>query len=292
MSRAVLLGVGLLAVAGLGGAVAWSMRRPEPVLPARETLRVEEKRSKGLHPLHPKRIEGTALRLADTVVGARYSWGGGRTDRGWPQGAPGVHGGVGWDCGGVSLAFAAAMLRYRWDGRDLTARGIADICTPVPLGKQKPGDLAAYRNRHVTAVLTHAGPDGHSRVLSASGGGSSTNGNDPNATVRIHDRGDYRSDFLTYMRLPAVNVDERQAVTCMALHRILAGEPVPDDSRLDAAELAALLRERFGGVPQVSTWLEPALRAPRVSGMRADGDASATQRPAPSPNPSTWWRAA
>ena len=244
MSRAAVAAVGILALAGVGGA-AWYLSRPEPpVLLPEPTVRDRERLSGGVHPLHTDRIEKTALALADTVEGQPYSWGGGRTDMGWPQGWPGVGGGTGWDCGGVSLAYSALMLRYRWGDPDRTARGIADICAPVELGKQRPGDLAAYRGRHITSVLTFPDRQGQSRVLSASGGGQSTNGDDPRAYVRVHDRADYRSDFLGFMRLPAVAVSDTQAVTCMAVHRLIAGDPVPNDPRLPTEQLAAELATR------------------------------------------------
>ena len=251
------------------GGVAWAFAKggPRPSDPSRVSRGLPGAPGSGTatpgqqHPLHPALLEETALRLAETAVGQRYSWGGGGADSPWPQGAPGVHGGVGWDCSGLALSFSGLLLRYRWDGRDLTARGIADICAPINPGHQKPGDLAVYRNRHITAVLTHPGPGGRSRVLSASGGGQDTNGNDPNAVVRIHDRADYRGDFLTYARLPAVHVSDRQAVTAMAVHRLLRGDIPPVDSRLPASALRAELQARYAQLPVVAAWLRGS-RAP------------------------------
>ncbi len=201
MSR-VAAALAVLGLAGAGG-VVWAMSRqpPPPVLPVRDDRLLQP--SGGSHPLDPRALEATARRLAQSVLGFRYSYGGGRTDRGWPQGWAGVHGGKGWDCSGLTLAWSALLLRYRWDAPDRGARDIDQLCTPVETGHQKVGDVAVYKNRHVTAVVT--GPDastGHSAVLSASGGGAQTNGDDPSAIVRLMPRGDYRRDFLRYARLP------------------------------------------------------------------------------------------
>jgi len=280
MSRGALALFGLVALAGVTGASVWAASRRPPVLPS-PSLRDEEQRRGGVHPLHRDRLEGTALRLASTVEGARYSWGGGRTDRGWPAGWAGVHGGVGWDCGGLTLAGAALLLRYRWDAPDRSAASIAGICRKVELGSQMPGDVAVYRNRHITLVLTWPDDSGHSRVLSASGGGSKTNGDDPRARVRIQYRGDYRSDFVSYMRLPATQVSTEQAVACMAVHRILAGDPVPQDSRMSLEAIGAELADRYSGIDAVSRWLESSgvLRSARVSGLGVKGHESGTHHP-------------
>lgn len=284
MSRAlaVVAGVGVVGV-GLSG-LAWAASRvpPTPVLPVRPTLREEERHTGGLHLLHRDRIEQTAGRLARSVLGQPYSWGGGRHDRGWPQGWPGVHGGKGWDCGGLSLAWSALLLRYPWEGPDRGARDIDQLCTPVPLGQQRVGDLAAYRGRHVTAVVSAPDPStGHSVVLSASGGTSRTNGDDPTATVKLQASGDYRGDFLRYLRLPPVDVSDAQAVTCMAVHRLLAGEALPNDPRLPRPQLRAELARRYAGLPAVADWLArtPApQRSASVSGVGLARNARATQR--------------
>ncbi len=259
------LGMAALAAGALVGALAWSRAgrgavtnglgrvNPGPVPPSGGAGPA----GAGRHPLDPRSLESTCLRLAHTVVGRGYSYGGGTPRSPWPVGEPGVHGGVGWDCSGLSLAFSACLLRYPWEGRDLTAQGLGALCAPVALGAQKPGDLAIYRGQHVTVVLTGPQPGAgvHSRVLSASGGGRSTNGDDPAARVRIFDRADYRADWLTYMRLPPVEVGETQAVTCMALHTLLAGGVPGPDPRLPLPALRRELAARFGTVPAVQRWL-------------------------------------
>lgn len=259
-ARALALGMGALAV-GVGVGVVLHRQRlvtgPRNVaaLPGSSSSQPPGAAALGLHPLDPRSLESTCLRLAQSVVGRPYSYGGGSPRSPWPQGEPGLHGGVGWDCSGLQLGFSTLLLRYRWDGRDRTARGVAEICSPVALGAQRPGDVATYKGRHITAVLTHPDASGHSRVLSASGGSSTTNGDDPQARVRIWDRGDYRRDFLTYMRLPPVQVSDRQAVTCMAVHHLLAGSAPPNDPRLSRAELRDELAERYGALPEVRRWL-------------------------------------
>jgi len=280
MSRSVLALLGLVTLAGVAGGTVWAATRRPPVLPPPSRPGRKEARGGGVHPLHRDRLERTALLLADSVEGALYSWGGGRADKGWPQGWAGVHGGVGWDCGGLTLAAAALFLRRRWDAPDLSAAGIAGICREVDLGKQQPGDVAVYRNRHITFVLTWPDAAGHSKVLSASGGGRNTNGDDPRARVRVQDRGDYRSDFVTYMRLPPVEVSTEQAVTCMAVHRLLAGEAVPEDSRLPSEALGRELAHRYAGLEAVSRWLETsgALRSGPVSGQGLVWNGNGTQR--------------
>lgn len=261
------LGIGALAAGALVGALAWSRRGPASlsgrvtkgpatVVP-QATPRSSLPGAPGLHPLDPRALESTCLRLASTLVDQPYSYGGGTPSSPLPGGSPGLHGGRGWDCSGLSLAFSACLLRYSWRGPDLTARGLADLCTPVATGRQQPGDLAVYRANHVTAVLTppQAALGHHSRVLSASGGGPSTNGDDVRARVRVFDRADYRSDFLTYMRLPPVEVSTEQAVACMALHTLLAGGVPAEDPRLPLAQLRAVLTRQFGAVPAVAAWL-------------------------------------
>ena len=256
MSRLALFGVfGVAALAGAGVTALYLSRTGRPRLPGAAGPALPGP-VPGAHPLAPgAAIAASTRRLAATVAGAAYSYGGGTPGSAWPQGSAGLRGGKGWDCSGLILAWSAALLRYRWDGADLTSSQIANLCTPVELGRQLPGDLAAYRNRHVTAVVGLAGARGHSAVLSASGGGQSTNGDDPRAFVRLHDAADYRADFLTYMRLPPVEVSADQAVTVMALRHLLAGQPPRGDSRLSEDQLRVELGRRYGAVPAVARWL-------------------------------------
>ena len=82
----------------------------------------------------------------------------------------------------------------------LNTTGLANISNPVEVGKQRPGDLSYYPG-HVMVVLSYPGADGHSEVIGASGGGRSDFGTNPNARVKIQPRGNYRKDFVCYMRL-------------------------------------------------------------------------------------------
>ncbi len=180
---------------------------------------------------------------------------------------------------GQGLGLSALLLRYRWEDRDRGARELDELCSPVALGSQQVGDLAVYKGRHVTAVVSKPNPaTGHSVVISASGGTSQTNGNDPNATVRLQTEGNYRSDFLRYVRLPPVNVSDAQAVTCMAVHRLLAGEAIPEDPRFPLPQLRDELQRRYAGLPVVADWLaKTSDRDATVSGWPMRRNANATQ---------------
>lgn len=244
-------GLGLAASAawlgrGASSAPVLEARRPAPAaLPAPGAR---------WNPLDQTSIAGTLARLAATAEGRPYSWGGGHGRRTWPEGGPGTRGGIGWDCSGLTLAALEALLRWRWDGPRLTSRGIADACVPIADGKQQPGDIAYYPG-HVVVVVGWPDPQtGETPVLSASGGDSDTNGQDPNARVKIIPTADYRSDRRTYARPRPVEVDPEQAVTVMALHQLIAGrDPLPDP-RVDPARVRELLRQRYGGIPEVRRW--------------------------------------
>lgn len=84
---------------------------------------------------------------------------------------------------------------------------IANMCEPVAMGQQAPGDAAFYESSpgagvcHVTLVVSPPqGAGAHSAIVGANGGGSSTLGNDSNARVK-YDTDYWLSGLLTYGRL-------------------------------------------------------------------------------------------
>ena len=110
--------------------------------------------------------------------------------------------GDGADCSGsyLCMAVAAGLCTPEFAAANRTSASIANACAAIPVGQQRPGDCACY-DGHVAMVLTDPDEDGHSWVLSMSGGGRTTFGDDPDARAKIV-RADYRSDFLGYGRLP------------------------------------------------------------------------------------------
>lgn len=143
------------------------------------------------------------------LLGAPYYWGGHETDGAdkddsvttWEEALALLRAGAtGWglDC---SLFANLALVKLRlWPAfKRKTAATLANDSNPVAWGEQRPGDLAYYPG-HVMMVLTYPNAAGDSEVIGASGGGSTTFGNDPNARVKRFASAKYRSDFVTFMR--------------------------------------------------------------------------------------------
>jgi hypothetical protein len=82
--------------------------------------------------------------------------------------------------------------------KDRTAHDLAMVSSPIPLGKERLGDLAFYGSP-VTHVMVCIG---NGWVIGPRGGGSGTLGNDMRAFVDLK-RVDYRSDFVVIGRLGA-----------------------------------------------------------------------------------------
>jgi cell wall-associated NlpC family hydrolase len=135
----------------------------------------------------------TATKITD-AIGWPYWWGKGDPGTPWADGRKGV------DCSGFAQMALVKLGELDAGAKDRGAAQLANDSNPVQLGKQRVGDLAYYPG-HVMVVAGPPGGDGHSAVIGASGGGSSTKGNDPNARVKLFNSGAYRSDFVTYMRL-------------------------------------------------------------------------------------------
>lgn len=114
----------------------------------------------------------------------------------------------GGDCSGITgtMLVHAGLVSGAWVEKYRRADSMRDSSAskPIAIGEQKPGDIACY-NGHVTMVITQPLKelDGHSYVLSMSGGGSSTFGNNQNARAKIM-VANYRSSgpdqFIGYFR--------------------------------------------------------------------------------------------
>ena len=113
------------------------------------------------------------------AIDVPYSWGAGTPATPWPTGQPGYNsatnqreGPDGWDCSG-------------FDARE--------------------GDLAFYgsSDRSISHVMLISGPfiDGGLPVVGASGGGSSTFGDNPDARVKRFSDVEYRGDLVGLGRL-------------------------------------------------------------------------------------------
>jgi len=133
--------------------------------------------------------------LIDTSLGWPYAWGGGSPSTPWTDGARGV------DCSGY-VQMCLVLLGILSDTSTRTnSLGLANGSDAVPVGQQRVGDFAYYPG-HVMLVAGPPGPDGHSAVIGASGGDSSTHGDDPNARVKLfRNAATYRGDFVCYARI-------------------------------------------------------------------------------------------
>jgi cell wall-associated NlpC family hydrolase len=136
--------------------------------------------------------------LVQSCLGWPYYYGKGGPSTPWEKGPEGV------DCSGLVQMCLVKYGLLSPTSVDRGATDLANVADPVPVGSQKPGDFAVYPG-HVTFVVGYPDPNegGHSAVISASGGTSTTKGNDPNACVKLWDTADYRktSAFITYARI-------------------------------------------------------------------------------------------
>ncbi len=138
-----------------------------------------------------------------------YSYGAGKPSDGWDNWPAGAIGGAGmnagkgargWDCSG----FAQALL-VRWhmlpaDAPDRNAAALASQLAPRKITEENArlGDLAFYgTSRGISHVMVCLG---YGAVIGASGGGSLTNGDNPNAYVRLQPLR-YRPDLVCIGRI-------------------------------------------------------------------------------------------
>ena len=144
---------------------------------------------------------GIASVLLD-AVGWLYTWGGAAGAVTWAAAKAIAATGVGVvDCS-LFVSLALHKLGIRKTFKRYTSRGLAAASDPIAWGKQVPGDIVYYPG-HVMVVLSHPAASGDSQVIGASGGGSSTHGDNPNAKVKVFGSMKYRKDFVCVMRLKA-----------------------------------------------------------------------------------------
>lgn len=141
-------------------------------------------------------IESSIRAKLSDAIGWPYFFGKGSPSTPWEDGPEGV------DCSGFVQMALVRLGKLASTASDRGAATLADDSDPIAVGSQRAGDLAYYPG-HVVLVVGSPGADGHSPVMSASGGTSTTFGDDPNARVKVFSTAEYRSDFVTYMRLRA-----------------------------------------------------------------------------------------
>lgn len=134
--------------------------------------------------------------LAAESEGWPYFWGKGAPSTPWADGPKGV------DCAGYVNMMLVASGHLPASAPDRGVFDLANICDPIPVGEQLPGDMALYNGAaHVVIVIGPPGADGHSPVASASGKGSEDVGQNPDSRVKLFSSALYWSEFDTYMRL-------------------------------------------------------------------------------------------
>lgn len=191
------------------------------------------------------------------VLGARYSWGKGKS----PHLRTDAVTGVMFDCSGLveTLEYLLGICLPR--GQNSAA--MADDCEPVPIGQQRATDLAFYASGggvcHVVMCVT--GPleseGGHSLIWGANSGGSSTHGDDPNACVKEAPADYWASAFATYGRRKPRATDAPWRAFIAALERSLVnGDPTfaVGGRELDVSSLAAMWRTARGGGNNPGWW--------------------------------------
>lgn len=127
------------------------------------------------------------------ALGVPYYWGGGRGEP-YPAG--------GYDCSGyVDSALREAGYTLPWAASSAsTATMLSALGAPRPLspGEEAPrGAIVAYGSKAPSHVMLSTGEG----VIGASGGGSSTFGDDPSAAVKEFETAWYRGDVLGYWLL-------------------------------------------------------------------------------------------
>lgn len=121
------------------------------------------------------------------LVGIPYSFGAGDPSTPFGKLAKGLHGGLGLDCSGLAQMCLVVLGYLDSDAPDRGASALSVLGTIVPPGQQRIGDLIFYNTpvSHVGVILTDADENGDSAVLAASGGHTTTDGDDPDARVKV-----------------------------------------------------------------------------------------------------------
>lgn len=134
--------------------------------------------------------------VVSEAAGQRYYYGAGGPSSPWPNSM--------FDCGGfVGRALARCGLISHKQA-DTNSGGWWSLCTPLRVGQQTFGDIAAYGKgtvTHVTLVVSPPQAGGHSYVVGANGGGRATKGDDPSACVQLEKPGYRASDLIGYGRV-------------------------------------------------------------------------------------------
>lgn len=130
--------------------------------------------------------------LALCTLGALYGWACGTPKdarKRWPSGP--------YDCSGHAQAILVMAGTLPADAPDRNALGLANACDPVALADLQPLDLIFYGVNGITHVAVYIGGG---MVVTMSGGGPSTHGDDPNACAQARPI-DYRKDRVVCGRI-------------------------------------------------------------------------------------------
>lgn len=144
-----------------------------------------------------------AQSLLYAALGALYIWGAGSLKEAPNASSKGFQTkhGFGFDCSGFAqwaLFILGIVSSTTWG--DMNAADLANACDPISNKKDLViGDLVFYGGHHVSHVMVYCG---NGMVIGATGGGSQTYGNDPNACVQCRPIG-YRGDLVVFGRLKA-----------------------------------------------------------------------------------------
>lgn len=177
--------------------------------------------------------------------GQLYLWGGGHSLLpAWPD--P-------YDCSGYVRAAWRRVGIVGHTFRSYSSKELADLCDPIAVGQQAPGDAAFYGTggvSHVVVVLSAPMKTGggHSYIIGANGGGPSTMANDPSAAVTIEKPGYWQSGFITYGRLR----EENRSYNPVVEAGIQAALSAVRTSGVPAGAIGSLLERAYG--PLLARW--------------------------------------
>lgn len=136
------------------------------------------------------------VEILEDSLGWPYWWSKGSPSTPWSQGREGV------DCSGYVQMVLVRLGALSPSAPDRNAYNLAMQSEPVAVGEQRVGDWAYYPG-HAMVVVGPPGPDGHSPVAGASGGGRGDEGGNPDARVKLFRSALYNSEFVTYCRVKA-----------------------------------------------------------------------------------------
>jgi cell wall-associated NlpC family hydrolase len=135
------------------------------------------------------------VNIVSDSLGWPYFWGRGDPSTPWEDGDQGV------DCSGYTQMVLVRLGQLSSSAPDRNAYNLANASEPVAVGDQRPGDWAYYAG-HAMIVAGPPGPDGHSPVIGASGGGPDDKGDNPNARIKMfRNAATYGPALVTYCRI-------------------------------------------------------------------------------------------